>query len=85
MFVEPGETNTAARNQQNLLFLDCSGGSRPSDRKRGWGGSHPDSKVTGGRSPKKYFLSFGPYFGLKIAEGVDPRAPSPESASGLLL
>ena len=83
MFVEPEETNTLVRNQQNHLFLECSGGSRPSDRKGG--GSHPDSKVTGGRSPKKYFLSFGPYFGLKITEGVDPRAPSPESASGLLL
>ena len=83
MSAEPEETNTLARNQQNLLFLDCSGGSRPSERKGG--GSHPDSKVTGGRSPKKYFLSFGPHFGLKITEGVDPRAPSPESASGLLL
>ena len=63
MSVEPEKTNMAARNQQNLLFLDCSGGSRPSDK----GG--------GGRSLRKYFLSFGPHFGLKITEGWTPGPP----------
>jgi len=38
---EPEETNTAARNQQNLLFLDCSGGSRPS----GKGGAGPPKNI----------------------------------------
>ena len=74
MFVEPEETNTAARNQQKLLFLDCSGGSRPSD-KGGWG--HPDSKVTGGTVCKKIFSVLRASFWSKNNGGGGPPGPLP--------
>ena len=35
LFVEPKETNMAASHQHKLLLLDCSGGSRPSDKGAG--------------------------------------------------
>ena len=63
-------------NQQNLLFLDCSGGSRPSDKGAGVIQTLRVTGEGGGRSPKKYFQPVGPHFGLKITGGGwTPRPP----------
>ena len=74
-------------NQQNLLFLDCSGGSRPSDK---GAGVIQTLRVTGegggGTVSKKIFSARRASFWSKNnGRGVDPQTPSPESASGLLL
>ena len=70
MSAEPEETNRAARNQQTLLLLDCSGGSRW----EGGGGWHPDSEVTGGPGLKKLFSAPRASFCSKNNGG---RAPGP--------
>ena len=53
-----------------------SGGSRPSDKAGGGGGEgggQPDPEISGGPGlQKKFFLLFGPHFGLKIRGGGLP-------------
>ena len=66
----------AARNQQKLLLLDCSDGSRPSDGGGGGrGGGHPDSEVTGGSGVKKIFSDPRASFCSKNNGGRAPRPP----------
>ena len=57
---------------KGLFLVESSGGSRRSGKGGGGGGGYPDPELREARSPKNFFLPFGPQFGLKIRGGGGP-------------